>query len=318
MADLSHVQRVLSAGDGSGPAMSAVEASWRRCMTVYGLDPDAPRPTTFLGEAEFRRACERAGPLLQAAEANLDRLFLAVGDAGCCVMLTDAQGVPLARRGTDADDADFRRWGLWTGADWSEAAEGTNGIGTCLAEERALTIHRDQHFHSGHTALSCSAAPIYDHRGELLAALDVSSCRRDLSEAFAGLISTTVVEAARRIEAQVFTQAFERARIVLAGEADRGPASLLAVDRDDLVVGATRAARQRYGITDARIQAGLTADDVLNPDGPGPHLIDGERAVVQQAMARAGGKVAAAARLLGVSRATLHRKLDRLGLSRRH
>ena len=29
---------------------------------------------------------------------------------------------------------------------WSEESVGTNGIGTCLVEQRALTIHRDQHF----------------------------------------------------------------------------------------------------------------------------------------------------------------------------
>jgi len=45
-------------------------------------------------------------------------------------------------------------------------------------------------------------------------------------------------------------------------------------------------------------------------------LRDAERAVVQRALARASGNVAAAARLLGVSRATLHRKLNRLEMSR--
>ena len=41
----------------------------------------------------------------------------------------------------------------------------------------------------------------------------------------------------------------------------------------------------------------------------------GQRAVLQRALLRAGGNVSAAAKALGVSRATLHRKLNRFGLN---
>lgn len=106
--------------------------------------------------------------------------------------------------------------GLWTGAVWSEERAGTNGIGTALAEQRALTIHRDQHFFSRNTALSCTVAPIFDHRGRLMAAIDVSSARSDLTEDFVKLIALAVGEAARHVEAENFRLAFPKARIVLA------------------------------------------------------------------------------------------------------
>jgi hypothetical protein len=44
----------------------------------------------------------------------------------------------------------FERAGLWLGADWSEAREGTNGIGTCLVERQALTIHQASTFVAAH------------------------------------------------------------------------------------------------------------------------------------------------------------------------
>lgn len=128
----------------------------------------------------------------------------------------DKNGVPVARRGAGADDITYSDRGLWTGAIWSEAHEGTNGIGTCIIEERALTIHKDQHFHSKNTGLSCTAAPIFDHEGKLIAALDVSSCRADLSPAFSRLISMAVIDAARHIEAAHFECAFGDARVLLA------------------------------------------------------------------------------------------------------
>jgi transcriptional regulator of acetoin/glycerol metabolism len=309
------VQAVLA--DASAPLHSVVAASWRRSLTVYGLDPATNRPPQTLTAAQLREAQQQMEPLTRAAQGPLDRLFQAVGDSGCCVLLTNREGVPVDRRGALADDDTFHRWGLWMGAIWSEASEGTNGIGACLAERRAITIHRDQHFHTRNTGLSCTAAPIYDHEGRLAAALDVSSCRSDLTQGFVNLIAATVGDAARAIEAQNFRQAFSSARILLAPGADRG---LLAIDRDDLVVGATRSARQALGITDARIAAQLPAADLLSvTDRAGEdEMLEAQRGAVRRALARAHGNVSAAARALGVSRATLHRKLHRLGMTDTH
>jgi transcriptional regulator of acetoin/glycerol metabolism len=318
MGHPDRVRRVLD--DGAAAAQSAVTASWRRSMALYGLDPSAPGAVQTLTEIQFREAREQMEPLTRAAQGALDRLFQAVGDTGCCVLLTNADGVPIDRRGAAADDDTFQDWGLWPGAVWSEAVEGTNGIGTCLADRRLVTIHRDQHFHTRNTALSCSTAPIHDHLGRLAGALDVSSCRADLTEGFVGLIVAAVADAARTIEVLAFRQAFAEARIVLAGDADRNTAALLAVDRDDLIIGATRAARLSLDITDERIAAQLPAADVLvlSAGSAEAALIGAERGAVRRAMARVGGNVSAAARVLGISRATLHRKLNRLGLNGTH
>ncbi|NBB64872.1 GAF domain-containing protein [Pseudomonas sp. ODNR1LW] len=312
-----HVSLIKTTLDGgAAPARSALAASWRRSISLYGLDPESQGRPHTLTDAELRQAQEAMEPMTRAGQPVLDRLFLAVGDTGCCVLLTNADGVPLERRGAMADDDTFHRWGLWPGAVWSEAVEGTNGIGTALAEHRPLTIHRDQHFHTRNTALSCTSHPIHDHRGRLAGLLDVSSCRADATEGMLGLIAATVADAARAIEAQTFRQAFAQARIVLAGDlGERNTAALLAVDKDDLVIGATRAARLALSITDERIAAQLAASEVLGAGGVQTDLLEAERGAVRRALALNGGNVSAAARALGVSRATLHRKLHRLGLA---
>lgn len=298
-------------------AKSALVASWRRSSVLHGLDPATRDLPNRLTEQELRQARDRVAPLIAAAQPSLDRLYAAVGGIGCCVLLADAEGVPVERRGAAADDTTFQEWGLWTGAIWTEDAEGTNGIGTCLVERRTLTIHRDQHFFSRNTALSCTTAPVYDHNGLLAGALDVSSCRADLTEGFLGLISMSVADAARQIETDGFRQAFAGARIVVA-PGDRGGATLVAVDKDDLVVGATRAARHLLNITDESLGRPLPAADLLGDRAARPcdDLGASERAVLQRALARTGGNVSAAAAALGMSRATLHRKMKRVGLDR--
>jgi transcriptional regulator of acetoin/glycerol metabolism len=310
-----HADRIQAAIDADGAARSALVASWQRSAALYSLDPTERSPPRRLTQSELTEARQRIEPLVRAAQSSLDRLYLAVGGTGCCVLLADRDGVPVERRGAVADDETFRDWGLWTGTVWSEKSEGTNGIGTCLAEQRALTIDRDQHFFSRNTLLSCTTAPIYDHEGNLAAALDVSSCRADLTEGFVNLIAIAVGDAVRRIEAENFRLAFPQARIVVAPTAERMANALIAVDGDDLVVGATRSARLAFGLTPETLARPLPAARLLGSEaGYAGDLRQAERAILERALAAADDNVSAAARKLGVSRATLHRKLAKFGL----
>ena len=214
-----------------------------------------------------------------------------------------------------ADDATFNSWGLWTGAIWSEEHEGTNGIGTCLVEQRALTIDRDQHFFTRNTSLSCTAVPIYDQNARLAGVLDISSCRADRTDGFANLIALAVGDAARRIEADIFRAAFAKTRIVLMPATEGHGGGLLAIDGDDLVIGATRSARLMLGIAPDRELQPVPATDLLGGPGSAQEQFgDVERGVLQRSLLRARGNVTAAAKALGVSRATLHRKLKRFEL----
>ncbi|CAN0654015.1 sigma-54-dependent Fis family transcriptional regulator [Nitratireductor aquimarinus] len=312
-----HADRVLAAVDSNRSAKSALVASWQRSCRLHRLDPAERRNPERISDAELAAARARLEPLLRSAQTPLDQLFLAVGSSGCCVVLADRQGILMERRGTPGDDETFRQWGLWTGTVWSEQSEGTNGIGTCLVERRTLTIHRDQHFHSRNTLLSCTTAPVYDHEGHLAGALDVSSCRADLTDGFVSLIATAASDAARRIEAEAFRLAYPQARIMLLPAAD--PSALIAVDSDDLVIGATRTARALLDLPPGPLANPLPACDVLGgPQTASPGLAGAERSALQRALVSAGGNVSEAARQLGISRATMHRKMARLGVGRTH
>jgi len=314
-----HADLVQASIAKSDAAHSALVASWRRSLQLHHLDPAERKAPKRLTEGELREARQRMERMIRAAETSLNRLYQAVGGVGCCVMLADREGIPVERRGAVADDASFKSWGLWTGTVWSEECEGTNGIGTCIAEQRPLTVHRDQHFYARNTLLSCTSAPIYDHEGRLAAALDVSSCRADLTEGFVNLIAVAVSDAARRIETENFRLAFPNARFLFAPDSNRGGGGLIAVDADDLVIGATRSARLALGVSRDFLKKPLPAADLLGgTSSPARDLDQAERAAVQRALARSNGNVSAAAEALGISRATLHRKLRRLELHRAH
>ena len=284
-------------------------------MVKHGLDPAQPPQLRRLSGSELADRSARLDEFLAVARPQLDQLFQLVCPTGCNVLLTDAEGIVLEQRVNESDAATFRHWGLWRGTDWSEEAEGTNGIGTCLAEGRQVTIHRDEHFYARNTGLSCMDAPIWGPDGRLVGALDVSSARADHTERWNALIAAQVAQSARQIEAAFFRASFPGARIISAqtGEADDA-LLLVAVDKDDLAIGANRAARRAYGLEKEGKLRPRPASDLFGREDEVTGFEKAERAAVIRALARAEGNVSAAARALGVGRATLYRRMQRLGI----
>ncbi|WP_347267840.1 helix-turn-helix domain-containing protein [Paracoccus sp. (in: a-proteobacteria)] len=314
MSERRHEDRVALAS-GSPGAVTRLAASWRRSMVKHGLDPARPPELRRLGEGEL--AGRRAGleEFIAIARPQLDQLFQLVCATGCNVLMTDATGVVLEQRVSPGDAATFRKWGLWSGTDWSESAEGTNGIGTCLAEGRQVTIHRDEHFYARNIGLSCMDAPIWGPDGRLIAALDVSSARADQTERWNALIGAQVAQSARQIEAAFFRASFPGARFITAPAPGTEEATLLvAVDKDDLAIGANRAARRAFGLEKEGRLRPRPASDLFGREDEYTGFEKAERAAMIRALARAEGNVSAAARALGIGRATLYRRMQRLGI----
>nr|WP_246162127.1 GAF domain-containing protein [Roseovarius faecimaris] len=311
----NHADRVFeSVRSSTAAARSAVAASWRRSFDRYGLDPSQRQEPRAVDESTLLRQKEAAGHLMHLAEPRLDELYGMIAHCGAAVFLTDRDGVVLSGRARPGDQGAFREWGLEAGRDWSEAAQGTNGIGTCLAERRALIIHRDEHFMAHNTGMSCIDAPVFGADGALVAALDVSSARADQTESLNQLIAAMVTRLSIQLETDLFRAEFSNRRILMTGEETSG-AHLLAVDSDDIVVGASRAARQAFGIVregafDKRPLRDLTGEASVGLQGA-------ERSAVLRAITRAGGNLSEAARELGIGRATLYRRMKRLGISER-
>ncbi len=209
-----HARQVLTVTRGNppvrGPASDpSIARSWLRCLEDYHLDPSLAVAPTVLEHGRILESRERMQQVLQIAGSEMASLHQQLSGAGHAVLLTDARGVILNCVTAPAERKVFERAGLWLGADWSEACEGTNGIGTCLVERQALTIHQDEHFRGRHTGLTCSASPVFDPCGELLAVLDVSSARADVSRQSQFHTMTLVNLSAKMIESCYFMRHFE-------------------------------------------------------------------------------------------------------------
>ncbi|MFK9098840.1 sigma-54-dependent Fis family transcriptional regulator [Pseudomonas sp. HMSC08G10] len=207
-----HAHQVLTvaSGQASGPGSDpSIARSWLRCLEDYHLDPAQAQAPVVLEHGRLLESRERLQQVLQIADTEMNSLHQQLSGAGHAVLLTDARGVILNCVTAPTERRIFERAGLWLGADWSEAREGTNGIGTCLVERQALTIHQGEHFRGRHTGLTCSASPVFDPHGELLAVLDVSSARPEVSRQSQFHTMALVNLSAKMIESCYFLRHFE-------------------------------------------------------------------------------------------------------------
>src|SRR5882757_5566494 len=152
-------------------------------------------------------------------------------------------------------------------AGWSEEVEGTNGIGTVIAEERPVTVHRTQHFRSRHINLSCSGAPVFGVDGRLIAVLDVSAIDPELSERAHALTGALTLRSARAIEERFFREQFRREWIVAVAPPEGGASGmLLAIAENQRIVGANRVERTPLMLDDRGLQAGTSLWSIFERD----------------------------------------------------
>ncbi|MCZ4274052.1 GAF domain-containing protein [Maritalea porphyrae] len=314
--NITHANYVRSIVEKKQSAVrSGLAASWRRSMLHYGLTPEQQRRADLVSEQTLRHAREKLDFLLHVAQPTLQKLFTTVDRSGCVVVMSDMDGVIIASQTQDGDKMVFDQCGLTTGAVWSESQQGTNGIGTCAAEQRPIVIHKDQHFKSQNTAMSCMGAPVFDNEGNMIAVLDVSSCRSDLTSGFANVFGKVVADTAHKIEQDYFRATYRDARIVMAPTQDLN-AALFAVDQDELVIGANRHARKAFGLTNDKIADPRPLSDLMgNSDQQVASLKSAEKSELRRALARTKGNVSLAAKQLGISRATMYRRMQRLDIS---
>jgi AraC-like DNA-binding protein len=265
-----HVERVhlIAQGRDPEPRLEEVSTSWQRSISRHGLDPDGAQAPSILSASEVRERRELHDRLIFSAQNEIDRLYTMVRDAGYTLLFCDADGVAIEHRGDEADASRFRYWGTWLGGVWSEAAEGTNGIGTVIIEERPITVHRAQHYRSRHSDLSCSGAPVFGVDGKLLAVLDVSAIDPDRSERAHALTGALTAAAARAVDERFFRECFRKEWIIAIVPPEEGdPAVQLALDNHQRIVGANRAARTALLLDDHRLAQGVSLWSLFERNG---------------------------------------------------
>lgn len=237
------------------------------------------------------------------------------------------------------------------GVDLSERAVGTTAIGAALAEHESVWLHRGEHFFEDTSIYSCAGAPLFGPQGECIGMLDLTGvqvverpelrhlaalsarsiengllqhhpCELLLHIGWPGCPTGADTEGLLCIDADGnVTGANAAARHMLHRPLAAGPLlnchDLFALP-PQMLFDAARRGEAMLEVplwSGLRVQARAQLTSARTLHAPGgtsrPRLRDVETALIRKAVDEARGNVAEAARALGISRATVYRKLTR-------
>jgi transcriptional regulator of acetoin/glycerol metabolism len=242
----------------------AVRCSWNRCLTTYALDAVEPKKPTTVERSDLKARKERLGSLLSIAKIEMAGLARLMQHSQYGIMLTDWDGVIVTYLGDPGFSATARRSGFREGVIWSERELGTNGMGTCLVTQRPIVIHRRDHFLLQNTQLTCSAAPIFDMQGKLLATLDISGASARAQTHTLALVDI----AAQNIENRALLEACRRYAVLrfhrCAEFVSTPGEGVLAFDEAGTIRGANRGALKLLGYRNHEALCGQRIEAVLD------------------------------------------------------
>lgn len=156
----------------AGVVTDTIIRSWQRSADRgIGIERGETRCTP---RYDLMRRRELNDTLLIRSQPVMESLYHEIAGTSSMVLLADRDGIVLHSIG-DPDFVDqAQKVFLKPGGIWSEGVNGTNAIGTALEEQMTVQVHSSEHFIDKNRFLSCSATPIFDPKGGLLGALDVS------------------------------------------------------------------------------------------------------------------------------------------------
>ena len=242
--------------------LERIEQSHLRCAALGLSRVERPDYEPML-RGDLNLAQERNLRLFSRAAPVMELLLEQIVNTDSMIVLTDAQGTILHTVGDDGFMARANKVALSPGVNWAEQSKGTNAVGTALVEERPTLVHAAEHFMHINSFLTCSAAPIFDPRGNILGVLDVSGDQRTYHQHTMGLVRMS----ARMIENHWLTDdSGDRVRLhfhirpEFIGTLLEG---ILVVGADGRIQGANRAALDLLDMSSASVRL-HTLDSLFN------------------------------------------------------
>ncbi|MGV3572816.1 MAG: helix-turn-helix domain-containing protein [Ramlibacter sp.] len=325
-----------------------IARSWRGCLD-QGLRPQDRVGFDLAPPQQDRRIEEANHALVAAARPVLEQLGRAIASTRYFAILTNQDGVVVDAHGP-VDRSDRRAALITRrGVDLSERSVGTTAISAALGELHPVWLHRGEHFFEATSCYSCAGAPLFGPDGACAGMLDLTGIDAPERPELKHLVAQSARSIENALTLARPHRLVLRLNWPgrLRGDDDDG---LVCLDGDGWVTGSNGVARAMVaelaadpggrvhcselfaqpweplfdharladaGPLELPLWSGLRLDalpqahgETLAGAGARKPLRDVEIALIRKTVVEARGNVMEAARLLGISRATIYRKLS--------
>ena len=268
LAELQLPSHLVSRQFSEAPEEATIR-SWKRSAATHHLQPELGGERIRLSQQSLSDHVLAIEDVLWTASAGVAQLHSQLLGAGYVTLLTDAQGVTVDYRKNPSFDSEIAAARIGIGSKFSEADEGTCGVGLCLLEKTAVTVHKSEHYLDRNVGLSCTSAPIFLPSRELVSVLSVASVSAPDEKRSQHMVMQMVKSTATLIENAIFFAQFNKCWIINVGlhhqllRAQTG--GLLAVNEQGMIVGANAQMVQIASSAGLMRLNGMNIQDVI-PD----------------------------------------------------
>jgi len=180
--------------------------SWQRCNVLQVNPARRYAPLAVARESQLQNLREANEILVRATRSVMDHLTDFLAASGYVVVLSDARGRLLDVVGDATIRRRLARIDFVPGGDWSEAAAGTNAIGTALADGHGVQLMAAEHYCDGWQDLTCTAAPIrHPFTGEVMGILDVTGDYRLIRTFLTSTLAEATLDASQQVQTLLTT-----------------------------------------------------------------------------------------------------------------
>ncbi|MFZ7759190.1 sigma-54-dependent Fis family transcriptional regulator [Bacillus thuringiensis] len=173
-----------------------ISESWHRCKQA-NVNPHMNKGQKVLSSNIFREQKKKSEIFLDIALPQIQNMRKTIDELQMMALLIDPDGYVLSLSGNKQTLKRAKHINFIEGVKWTEAAVGTNAIGTALEIEEAIMISGTEHYSVVSHSWSCAAAPIDNDDGKLIGILDFS-CPIEFSHPYMLGMVTSIAHAIER------------------------------------------------------------------------------------------------------------------------
>ncbi|MGN4716812.1 sigma-54-dependent Fis family transcriptional regulator [Bacillus cereus group sp. MYBK226-2] len=173
-----------------------ISESWYRCKQA-NVNPHMNKGQKILSSNIFQDQKKKSEIFLDIAIPHIQNMRKTIDELQMMALLIDPDGYVLSLSGNKQTLQRAKQINFIEGVKWTEAAVGTNAIGTALEIEEAIMISGTEHYSVASHSWSCAAAPIHNDDGKLIGVLDFS-CPIEFSHPYMLGMVTSIAHAIER------------------------------------------------------------------------------------------------------------------------
>ncbi|WP_270394181.1 sigma-54-dependent Fis family transcriptional regulator [Bacillus paranthracis] len=173
-----------------------ISESWYRCKQA-NVNPHMNKGQKILSSNIFQDQKKKSEIFLDIAIPQIQNMRKTIDELQMMALLIDPDGYVLSLSGNKQTLQRAKQINFIEGVKWTEAAVGTNAIGTALEIEEAIMISGTEHYSVASHSWSCAAAPIHNDDGKLIGVLDFS-CPIEFSHPYMLGMVTSIAHAIER------------------------------------------------------------------------------------------------------------------------